>query len=120
MLSTMMDFPLTVSQILLHGAQRHGDAQVTTWTGTGTRQRSFAEVAARAAQLAHALRELGVDGDQRVGTLMWNNAEHLEAYLAVPSMGAVLHTINPRLPVEQLAWIVNHAADHVLLINDTL
>ncbi|MFD8649096.1 long-chain fatty acid--CoA ligase [Streptomyces mirabilis] len=120
MLSTMMDFPLTVSQILLHGAQRHGDAQVTTWTETSTRQRSFAEVAARAAQLAHALRELGVDGDQRVGTLMWNNAEHLEAYLAVPSMGAVLHTINPRLPTEQLAWIVNHAADHVLLINDTL
>ncbi len=55
------------------------------------------QTGARAAQLASALRELGVDGDQRVATLMWNNAEHLEAYLAVPSMGAVLHTLNLRL-----------------------
>ncbi|MGY4929365.1 long-chain fatty acid--CoA ligase [Streptomyces sp. 900105755] len=121
MLSTMLDIPLNVSQILEHGARRHGGAQVTTWSETGPTRRSFAEVGARAAQLAHALRdELGVDSDQRVGTLMWNNAEHLEAYLAVPSMGAVLHTINPRLPSEQLAWVINHAADHVLLVNDSL
>ncbi|UGY92459.1 long-chain fatty acid--CoA ligase [Streptomyces gobiensis] len=122
MLSTMQDVPLTVSRILAHGTKVHSTAQVITWTGEAEPQRrSFAETGARAAQLAHALRdELGVEGDQRVGTLMWNNAEHLEAYLAIPSMGAVLHTLNLRLPPEQLVWIVNHAADRVVIVNGTL
>ncbi|MDK1474956.1 long-chain fatty acid--CoA ligase [Streptomyces sp. 549] len=122
MLSTMQDVPLTVSRILTHGATVHGAAQVITWTGEEEpHRRSFAEVGARAAQLAHALRdELGVTGDQRVGTLMWNNAEHVEAYLAIPSMGAVLHTLNLRLPPAQLAWVVEHAADRVVVVNATL
>ncbi|MEV5593541.1 long-chain fatty acid--CoA ligase [Streptomyces sp. NPDC052496] len=122
MQSTMQDVPLTVSRILTHGATIHGRAEVITWTGDGEpHRRSYAEVGTRAAQLAHALRdELGVDGDERVATLMWNNAEHLEAYLAIPSMGAVLHTLNLRLPVEQLVWIVNHAADRVVLVNGSL
>lgn len=122
MLSTMQDFPLTVTRILHHGSTVHGGSEVVTWTGGDEPdRRSFAEVGARSAQLAHALRdELGVGGDQRVGTLMWNNAEHLEAYLAVPSMGAVLHTLNLRLPADQLAWTVNHAADHVVLVNGTV
>ncbi|NEE54107.1 long-chain fatty acid--CoA ligase, partial [Streptomyces sp. SID8455] len=64
--------------------------------------------------------ELGIDGDQRVATLMWNNAVHVEAYLAIPSMGAVLHTLNLRLPPEQLAWIVNHADDKVVIADGTL
>ena len=122
MLSTMQDVPLLVSRILEHGRTVHGSAQVFTWTGGPEAQRrSYAEVGARAARLAHALRdELGVVGDARVGTLMWNNAEHLEAYLAVPAMGAVLHTLNLRLPPEQLVWIVNHAADRVILVNGTV
>lgn len=121
MLSTMQDVPLTVARILRHGIAVHADAQVVTWTGAEPDRRSFAEVGARSAQLAHALRDdLGVSADQRVATLMWNNAEHLEAYLAVPSMGAVLHTLNLRLPAAQLAWIVNHAADHVVLVNGTV
>ncbi|MEV6208720.1 long-chain fatty acid--CoA ligase [Kitasatospora sp. NPDC051914] len=121
MFSTMQDVPLTVSRILAHGSTVHGGSTVTTWDGTGPVVRSYAEVGARAARLAYALRdELGVNGDQRVATLMWNNAEHLEAYLAVPSMGAVLHTLNLRLPAEQLAFIVNHAADHVVIVNGTV
>ncbi|MFG2890208.1 long-chain fatty acid--CoA ligase [Streptomyces sp. NPDC048248] len=121
MLSTMQDVPLTVSRILAHGSTVHGESQVLTWTGAEPQRRSFAEVGSRAGQLAHALRdELGVAADERVGTLMWNNAEHLEAYLAIPSMGAVLHTLNLRLPAEQLTWIVNHAADRVVLVNGTL
>ncbi len=122
MQSTMQDVPLLVSRILTHGATIHGKAQVITWTGAGEpHRRSYAETGARAAQLAHALREeLGVRGDERVGTLMWNNSAHLEAYLAIPSMGAVLHTLNLRLPVEQLIWIVNHAADRVVLVNGSL
>ncbi|MFJ5675327.1 long-chain fatty acid--CoA ligase [Streptomyces sp. NPDC093097] len=122
MLSTMQDVPLTVSRILTHGATVHGDAQVITWTGEAEpHRRTFAEIGRRAAQLAHALHdELGVATEERVGTLMWNNSEHMEAYLGIPSMGAVLHTLNLRLPPEQLAWIVNHAEDRVVLVNGTL
>ncbi|MEU9388494.1 long-chain fatty acid--CoA ligase [Streptomyces sp. NPDC048324] len=122
MLSTMQDVPLLISRILTHGSRVHGTSQVTTWTGEGDpHRRSFAEIGERAAQLAHALRdELGVAGDDRVATLMWNNAEHVEAYFAIPSMGAVLHTLNLRLPPEQLVWIVNHAADKVVIVNGSL
>jgi fatty-acyl-CoA synthase len=121
-LSTMQDVPLTVTRILVHGALVHGRSQVTTWTGEGEpRRRSFREIGTRAVQLANALRdELGVAPDDRVATLMWNNAEHVEAYFAIPAMGAVLHTLNLRLPAEQLTWIVNHAADRVILVNGTL
>lgn len=122
MLSTMQDVPLTVTRILVHGALVHGDATVTTWTGDGEpRRRTFREIGTRSVRLAHALREeLGVVGDQRVATLMWNNSDHVEAYLAVPAMGAVLHTLNLRLPAEQLAWIVGHAADRVVIVNGSL
>ncbi|MFJ5260568.1 long-chain fatty acid--CoA ligase [Streptomyces sp. NPDC088387] len=121
-LSTMQDVPLLISRILTHGSTVHGTSQVTTWTGEGEpHRRSYAEIGARAAQLAHALRDdLGVTGDDRVATLMWNNAEHVEAYFAVPSMGAILHTLNLRLPPEQLVWIVNHAADRIVLVNGSL
>lgn len=121
MLSTMQDVPLLISRILTHGSTIHGKSQVTTWTGEAEpRRRSFAEIGGRAAQLAHALRELGVEDGQATATLMWNNAEHVEAYLAIPSMGAVLHTLNLRLPAEQLIWIVNHAADRVIIVNGSL
>src|SRR5215210_3008171 len=94
-LSTMQDVPLLISRILNHGSTIHGTSQVITWTGEGEpHRRSFAEIGDRAAQLAHALREdLAVTGGERVATLAWNNAEHVEAYFAIPSMGAVLHTL---------------------------
>ncbi|MFF4950543.1 long-chain fatty acid--CoA ligase [Streptomyces chattanoogensis] len=121
MLSTMQDVSLTVSRILAHGSTVHGDAQVITWTGAEPHRRTFAEVGRRAAQLAHALTdELGAVAEERIATLAWNNAEHLEAYLAIPSMGAILHTLNLRLPAEQLTWIVNHAEDRIVLVNGTL
>ncbi|QHC26454.1 long-chain fatty acid--CoA ligase [Streptomyces sp. GS7] len=122
MLSTMQDVPLTVSRILTHGSTVHGKSQVITWTGEAEpHRRTFAEIGRRAAQLAHALRdELGVAAEERVATLLWNNAEHMEAYLGIPAMGAVLHTLNLRLPAEQLAWIVHHAEDRVVLVNGTL
>ncbi|MEU9026036.1 long-chain fatty acid--CoA ligase [Streptomyces sp. NPDC048383] len=122
MLSTMQDVPLLVTRILRHGMTIHGKSQVTTWTGEAEpHRRSFAEIGTRANRLATALRdELGVRQDDRVATLMWNNAEHVEAYFAIPSMGAVLHTLNLRLPPEQLVFIVNHAVDKVVLVNGTL
>jgi fatty-acyl-CoA synthase len=117
----MMDTPLQVSRLLEHGRNVHGSAEVVTWTADGPRRTTYQEVAADAARLAHALRDdLGITGDERVGTLMWNNAEHLIAYLAVPSMGAVLHTLNLRLFPEQLIYIVNHAEDRVVIVDSTL
>lgn len=74
----------------------------------------------RADQLAAALARLGVAEGDRVGTFMWNNHRHMEAYLAIPSMGAVLHTLNIRLFPEQLAYVVNHAADKVIIIDASL
>lgn len=116
----MMDVPLTVGMIMRHGTTVHGDGEVVTWTGDGARRASYAQVGGRAAQLAGALRGLGITGDQRVATFQWNNQEHLEAYLAVPAMGAVLHTLNLRLAPDQVAWIANHAEDDVLIVDGSL
>jgi len=116
----MQDAQLTIGSVLRHGTAVHGDSEVVTATVDGTRQRTYAEVGGRAARLAHALRDLGIDADQRVATFMWNNVEHLEAYLAIPSMGAVLHTLNIRLFPEQLVYIANHAEDRVVIVDDTL
>ncbi|MDQ3900655.1 MAG: AMP-binding protein, partial [Actinomycetota bacterium] len=118
--STMMDAPLTVGMILRHGSTVHGDGEVVTWTGNGARRATYAQLGGRAAQLAGALRKLGVTGDQRVATFQWNNQEHLEAYLAIPAMGAVAHTLNLRLPPDQMAWIANHAEDDVVIVDASL
>ncbi|KAB2344807.1 long-chain fatty acid--CoA ligase [Actinomadura rudentiformis] len=120
MWSTMQDFPLTITSIMRYGTDVFGASEVVTWTGDGTRRRTYAEVGERAARLAGALRSLGVDGDQRVATFMWNNTEHLEAYLAIPSMGAVLHTLNLRLFPDQLVYIANHAEDEIVILDGSL
>jgi fatty-acyl-CoA synthase len=116
----MMDAPLTVGMIMHHGTTVHGDGEVVTWTGNGARRATYAQAGRRAAQLAGALRKLGVTGDQRVATFQWNNQEHLEAYLAIPAMGAVAHTLNLRLPPDQVAWIANHAEDDVVIVDASL
>jgi fatty-acyl-CoA synthase len=120
MKSTMQDAPLNISRLLAHAARVHPDAEVVTATPDGVRRRTFAEVTERAAHLAGALRACGVDGDQRVGTFMWNNAEHLEVYLAAPSMGAVLHTLNIRLFPDQVTYVANHAEDKVVVVDASL
>jgi fatty-acyl-CoA synthase len=117
----MMDLPLQISRLLEYGRGIHGRAEVVTWTADGARRTTYAEIGAQAAALAHALHDdLGVVGDQRVGTFMWNNAEHLVAYFAIPSMGAVLHTLNIRLFPEQLTYIATHAQDRVVIVDSTL
>jgi fatty-acyl-CoA synthase len=120
MRSTMQDVPLSVASILRHGCDVYPDAHIITLGETGNRRATFTEVAANAARLAHGLRALGIEGDQRVGTFMWNNQEHMEAYLAVPSMGAVLHTLNIRLFPDQVAYIANHAEDRVVIVDSSL
>ena len=118
--STMQDFPLTITAIMRHGCGVHGARTVTTATGDGYRHTTYRELGQQAAQLANALRRLGVTGDQRVATFMWNNAEHLATYLAAPSMGAVLHTLNIRLFPEQVAYVANEAEDRVVLVDMSL
>ena len=120
MRSTMQDGPLLITGILRHGASVYGESEVVTVEPDGYRTATFAEVAERAERLASALRRLGVGPDDRVGTFMWNNQAHLEAYLAVPSMGAILHTLNIRLFPEQLAYVVNHAEDKVIVVDASL
>jgi fatty-acyl-CoA synthase len=120
MKSTMQESPLLISRILMSGTQLHADQEVVTWTAQGARRTSYAEVGTQAAQLANALRSLGVTADQRVATFMWNNAEHLVTYLAVPSMGAVLHALNIRLFPAQIIYVTNHAQNSVVVLDNSL
>jgi len=118
--STMQDFPINIAAILRHGRRVYADSNVVTFTGDGSRSATFAEVGVRAERLAAALTRLGIERGDRVGTFQWNNQEHLEAYLAIPCMGAVMHTINIRLFAEQLIYVTNHAEDRVVIVDDTL
>ena len=118
--ATMQLFPLSIGHILRHGSTVHGRAQVSTFTGNDVRRASLGEVAARTGRLAAALHRLGVRPGDCVGTFGWNHQEHLEAYYAVPCMGAVLHTLNIRLFPEQLTYIANHAEDEVVFVDRSL
>jgi fatty-acyl-CoA synthase len=115
------DYPLTVKHVLDRVRRFGADSEVVTLKGEGdVRRARYPEVAARADRLASALSKLGIGEGDRVGTFMWNNQQHFEAYLAVPSMGAVLNTVNIRLFPEQVSYIINHANDRVLLVDDSL
>ncbi len=116
----MQDAPLLIRDILRHGQRVHGDSTVITVEADGFRSATFSEVAERAERLAAALTRLGLKEGDRVGTFCWNNQSHLEAYLAVPCMGAVLHTLNIRLPADQLAYVINHAEDRVVILDASL
>ena len=114
------DFPLTLQHILDRMRRVYGDSEIVTLTDDGPQRASYSEVAARVDKLAHALRGLGIGDGDRVGTFAWNSQRHLEVYFAAPCMGAVLHTLNIRLFAEQLTYIVNHAEDKVIFVDDSL
>ena len=118
--STMQDFPLTVGMLFRHGRKVFADSEVVTCEGATNRRATFADVADRVELLAAALDRLGIEPGDRVGTFSWNTQEHLEAYLAIPAMGAVLHTLNIRLFPEQLAYVVNHAEDRVVIVDSSV
>jgi len=120
MKSTMQQTPLLISDILEYGASVFSSSTVTTVEDDSYRTTPFAVVADRARRLASALASLGIRPGDRVGTFEWNNQTHMEAYLGVPSMGAVLHTLNIRLFPEQLAYVINHAEDRVIIVDDVL
>jgi fatty-acyl-CoA synthase len=116
----MMDRPLLISDLFEHGRRLYAGSRVITVDEGGDRVGTYAEVADRTEQLAKALIKLGVQREDRVGTFCWNSQEHLEAYFAISSMGAVMHTLNIRLFPEQLAFVINHAQDKVIIVDDTL
>jgi len=112
MLGQMMSQPLLVSSLIRHADRWHGDTEIVSRrTEGGLHRCTYADVHTRAQRLANALTQLGVRPGERVGTLAWNSYRHLEIYYAVSGMGAVCHTINPRLFPDQIAWIVGDAED---------
>jgi fatty-acyl-CoA synthase len=118
MRGTMMDFELTVGSLLRHANRFHGKREIASRLRSGAvHHYSYADLHKRCGRLANALADLGVGEGDRVGTIAGNSFRHLEAYFAAPAMGAVVHTINPRLFPEQIEFIVNHAQDKILLID---
>ncbi len=119
--STMMDdYPLTLTQLMQHGRKVHGSSKVVTWQGDHSREVTFADTYERMERLAGALRSLGVEEGDVVGTFCWNHQEHLEAYFAIPCMGAVLHMLNIRLFPDQLSYVIEDGGDKVIIVDDSL
>jgi acyl-CoA synthetase (AMP-forming)/AMP-acid ligase II len=114
------DYPLTLQLVLERMRRCFPESEVVTADGDGGQRASYGEVGDRVDRLCRALESLGVTSGDRVATFAWNSQHHLEAYLAVPAMGAVLHTINVRLFADQVAYVANHAEDQVVLVDDTL
>jgi fatty-acyl-CoA synthase len=116
----MQEHPLNIPMIVRHAEQLNRKKTVTTRTDGGVDVRTFGEVIDRSRRLISALRELGVKEDDRVGTFSWNTHQHLETYVAVPCMGAILHTLNIRLFTKDLVYIVEHAGDKVVVVDKSL
>jgi len=120
MKSTMQNTQLLIRDLIKHGEFIYADKKVFTVSPDGVEEATFLQISKRAEQLAAALTKLGVKKGDRVASFMWNNQAHMEAYIAIPCMGAVLHTLNIRLFPEQLAYIINHADDQVIIVDNTL
>ena len=120
MLGLMQNQPLLISSLLEHAARHHAETEVVSRTIEGPIHRyTYADLEGRARKLANALTALGVKQGDRVATMAWNGFRHLELYYAISGMGAVLHTVNPRLFHDQLGWIMNHAEDSYLFFDLT-
>ena len=120
MFGLMQDWPLRVSTIIDHAARFHGEREIVTRSIEGPIVRTtYAEVQVRAKKVAQALARLGVKEGDVVGTLAWNTARHLEAWYGITGVGAVYHTLNPRLFGEQLVYIINHAEDAYIFVDLT-
>ena len=121
MLSTMQEVPFSVARILEYGRTAHGTMKCTTWRAGEAEETTFAAIGARASAFAHALHtELGIDSDQRVSSLMYNCAEHLEVMFAVASKGAVFAPLNVQLMKDQIAYVINHSETEVIVADPRL
>ena len=116
----MQDHPLLISSLLQHAARYHGDTEIVSRRVEGDVHRSsYTQVHARAMQCANALDALGLNAQDRVGTLAWNGYRHFELYYAVSGSERILHTVNPRLHPQQIVWIIGHAGDRVVCFDLT-
>ena len=116
----MMDTPLMISSLIKYAAEYHGNREIVSRLMDGSIHRAgYRDTYARTQRLANALQTLGVRQGDRVATIAWNNHRHFELYFAVPGIGAVCHTINPRLFGEQIVYIANHAEDRFLFLDLT-
>src|SRR5215470_12350888 len=121
MLGTMMKFPLTLTPVLERAGKLFGAVEVASRLPDQTIHRSnYAAVCRRARALAGAATAQGLSRGERIGSLMWNHLWHLEAYFGVPASGCIIHTLNPRLHPDELAYIVNHGGDRLLIVDDVL
>ncbi|MFK9094187.1 long-chain fatty acid--CoA ligase [Bacillus salipaludis] len=116
----MMQTPLTMTQMIERAEKYFPKKQVVSRTANGIHRFTYKQVAERTRRLADSLTKLGVTKGEKVGTLAWNHHRHLEAYFAIPCMGAVLHTINIRLSPQHISYIINHAEDKVLLVDSDI
>jgi fatty-acyl-CoA synthase len=114
------DFPLTLAHVLSRMRTVNSEAEVVTLTDGDKQRASFADVVERVDRLAGALRAFGISEGDRVATFAWNTQQHLECYLAIPCIGAVLHTLNIRLFADQLQYIIEHAQDRIVFVDDSL
>ena len=120
MLGLMQDWPLTVDKILDHGKNWHGHREVVTRSVEGPIVRTtYAEIHARAKRVSSVLRDWDVKVGDRVATLAWNTGRHMEVWYGIMGVGAVCHTLNPRLFPEQLIYIINHAEDQIIFVDLT-
>lgn len=120
MLGQMSPFPLTLPHVFDRGERLFGDKTITTYSGSGREQTTYADWATRTRKLAGALDKLDISDAGRVGTFAWNSARHLELYFAAPCSGRVLHTLNIRLFPEQVRYIIDHAEDEVVFVDRSL
>ncbi|MDH1100422.1 3-(methylthio)propionyl-CoA ligase [Pseudomonas mosselii] len=120
MLGQMMTLPLTIPSLLEHAQRYHGDTEIVSCLPGGILHRyTYADAHQRARQAANALARLGIRPGDRVGTLAWNGYRHFELYYAISGIGAITHTINPRLYPEQVAWIIRDAEDQVVCFDES-
>jgi fatty-acyl-CoA synthase len=120
MLGLMQDWPLLLHRVIDHAAIQHGGREIVTRSIEGPMHRTnYADIRRRAKRVAKRLEKDGIKLGDRVGTLAWNTWRHLEAWYGITAIGAIYHTVNPRLFPDQIAWIVNHAADRVMMTDLT-
>ena len=117
---TMQNTPLLMSRILGRGAILDPEVEIVTQQADGTHRQTIKQTWDHANQVAHALKKHGIEVGDRVASFMWSNYRHLELYQGVPSMGAVLHTLNIRLSPTDLEYIINHASDRVIFADEDL
>ncbi|HYL37299.1 MAG TPA: AMP-binding protein [Bryobacteraceae bacterium] len=117
----MMDYPLTLTHILERSAKLYPRREIASRMPDGSMHRyTYSDFWQRVHRLAHVLKSLGVEPGDRIGTLCWNSYRHLELYFAIPCAGCVLHMLNLRLAADQLTYIINHAEDRVIFVDQSL